>query len=141
MTTRFEVLAAAVLLSLAFFVHGVSVQAEPTPTEAPINYLDKAPQPGTPQAAMVNLVLLRESGRTDEAAKLISKECPDWLREGMLKSDKAEYGPMKMHTLAYHLREYTAEKALVNVNYNTENGSFKDWTRKVIREDGKWVVR
>ena len=31
--------------------------------------------------------------------------------------------------------------ALVSVDYNLENGTFKGWTRSVVREDGKWVVR
>ena len=112
-------------------------QPERTPDEVPIRYVNQPPQEGTPQAAMLNLVLFREEGRTEEAAKFISKECPDWLREGMLKTD----GPMKKETLSYQLREYTPEKALVSVDYNTETGTFKGWTRSVIQEDGKWVVR
>ncbi len=114
-----------------------SPQPELTPDEAPIKYVNQPPEEGTPQAAMLNVVLFREEGRTEEAAKFISKECPDWLREAMLKPD----GPMKKETLSYQLREYTPEKALVSVDYNTENGTFKGWTRSVIQEDGKWVVR
>ena len=55
----------------------------------------------------------------------------------MLKSD----GPMRKDTLSYQLREYTPEKALVSVDFNEEDGTFKGWTRSVILEDGKWVVR
>ena len=134
--------AAFSLAIFLFFTGAVSSQMatpqpELTPDEAPIMYVDQPPEEGTPQAAMLNLVLLREEGRTDEAAKFISNECPDWLREAMLKSD----GPMRKETLSYQLREYTAEKALVSVDYNLENGTFKGWTRSVIQEDGKWVVR
>ncbi len=129
--------AVVLLLAVAFSSQMASPQPELTPDEAPIKYVHQRPEEGTPQAAMLNLVLFREEGRTEEAAKLISKECPDWLREGMLKPD----GPMKKETLSYQLREYTPEKALVSVDYNTKNGTFKGWTRTVIQEDGKWAVR
>jgi hypothetical protein len=86
---------------------------------------------------MLQLVLWREEGRTDEAAALISRDCPGWLREGMLEPR----GPMKKETLSYQLREYAPEKALVSVDFNNEDGTFIGWTRAVIREDGKWVVR
>ena len=129
----------AVVLLLAGTVSSqtISPQPELTPDPEPIKYVDQPPPVGTPQAAMVDLVLLREGGRIEEAAKLVSKECPDWLRAGMLNP----VGPMKKETLTYQLREYTPEKALVSVDYHTENGTFKGWTRSVIREDGKWVVR
>ena len=130
-------LALVLLFAGAVSTQAASPRPELTPDEAPIKYVTQPPQAGTPQAAMLYLVLFREEGRTEEAAKLISKECPDWLREGMLKPD----GPMKKETLSYQLREYTPEKALVSVDYNTASGTFKGWTRSVIREGGKWVVR
>jgi hypothetical protein len=127
-----------VLLSTgAVPAQAASPEAGLKPDEAPIKYVDRAPREGTPQAAMLNLVLWREEGRTREAAELISKQCPDWLREGMLTPD----GPMNKETLSYQLREFTPDKALVSVDYNTADGTFKGWTRTVILEDGKWVVR
>ena len=138
MTTRAAWITTVLLLS-----SGVVSATEPAvehglkPDAKPILYTDRVPTEGTPQFAMVNLVLLREQGRQDEAASWISKTCPDWLRDGMLQAD----GPMNQATLSYQLREFTPTKALVSVDYNTESGTFKGWTRSVIRENGKWVVR
>ena len=128
---------AVLLIAAATTVQPSETQPQSTPHPAPIRYVDRAPQAGTPQAAMLNLVLFREERRLDEAALLISKQCPGWLREGMLTTD----GSMKRDTLTYQLREFTAEKALVSVDYNLTDGTFKGWTRTVILEDGKWVVR
>ena len=86
---------------------------------------------------MLNLVLFREEGRTEEAASLLSKGCPEWLRETMLSSQ----GSINKDTLTYQLREFTPERALVSVDYNMVDGTFKGWTRSVILEDGRWVVR
>ena len=48
---------------------------------------------------------------------------------------------MNQETLTYQLREFTPTKALVSVDYNMPDGTFKGWTRSVILEDGRWVVR
>ena len=111
--------------------------AEWKPDAEPIRYVERTPPEGSPQAAMLNLVLLRESGRSEHAGHLISKECPQWLRQGMLEPD----GPMNIDTLTYQLREFEPHKALVRVDYNLTDGTFKGWTRKVILEDDQWVVR
>lgn len=115
--------------------------AQLRPDREPIKYLDKAPQARTPQATMVRFILLREARRIEEAGRLISKECPKWLREAMLKRRSAEHGPLNIDTLRYQLREYSADKAQVGISYNLEDGTYNEWIRDLFREGGKWVLR
>jgi len=106
-----------------------------------IRYIDSPPRAGTPQAAMINLVLLREIGNFEDAGKLISKKAPGWLREGMLKPNDKKYGPMKKETLAYQLERFEDNKARVYISYNLKDGTFKGWSRFIVIEEGHWVVR
>ena len=90
---------------------------------------------------MVKFILLREDGKIEEAGRMISNQCPDWLREFMLKSESVERGPTRMETLTRQLLEFTPGKAKVNANLNYEKSGSSSWTRSLIREDDAWVLR
>lgn len=138
MKTNKLIVVTAIVMSSLSVAFG---QSELTPDEAPINYVDKVPEKGTPQAAMVEFIRLREGGKLEEAGEQISTTCPQWLRDSMLEPASAAHGLIKIDTLSYQLREYTPEKALVNVSFNCDDGTHSGWTRSLIREDEKWVLR
>jgi len=106
-----------------------------------ILYTKKKPVKNSPSEAYINLLLLTESGKIKEAEKLISKKVPDWLKKSFLTQNSKEYGPIKMETLRYQLREINENECRVGFSLNRKDKVYTSGSRLVIIEDGKWVVK
>ncbi len=111
------------------------------PDKEPIKYEEKRPAEGTPQAAAVNFLLLREEGKLEEAKKLLSKKCPEWKVTSMLRPASSKDDALKFDSLRYQLTEYAPDAAKVTIMYNTSGGKYHEWPCQLVKEEDKWVLK
>ena len=105
-----------------------------------IKYIETKPKQGSPQDVMLNIFFLREAGKSTEAAKHLSADLPDWLREAILKRESSKGNPVKIETITYQLRKWN-DKWLINLSYNLSDGTYKSESRYPVWEEKQWKIK
>jgi hypothetical protein len=119
-------------------------QGPPALTEdpQPIRYIEQKPEEGSPQDIMLKIFFLREEGKSEEAAKYLSADLPNWLRESLLKKHFSEENPLKMETLRYQLKKGRwDDKWLVDLSYNLADGTYRSGDRYPVWEGNQWKIK
>lgn len=106
-----------------------------------LHYVDHIPETNSAKDVVVQLVLLREAGKQDEALKLLSDQLQnDWIKNNI--TSQAEKGiPINLDSLKYKATKYTHDSANISIEYYLQNGSLLSFSHKLIKENGRWLVR
>jgi hypothetical protein len=109
-----------------------------TPDPKPVAYRTRKPRRGTPQARVLELLLLRGKGRTKQAGELVSATCAGWKRALHVKPLPSR---VRLETLQLQLREVNDRGVKVSASYNLEDGLYQSGAWTLVHEDGGWKVR
>ncbi len=108
------------------------------PDVVPIRYPEKAPEEGTAEHQLIELIVAREKGDRETALTMLSKEVTsDFIRETLVRSTEND-SPVRLDSLSYQVLEVGSGHVDIQVSYHVESGSSFRAKHRMVLEDNQW---